>query len=103
MKTKKVLLLWEKIDKDLKKELDLFADKRRLFLFSLVSLLEKGLGQRVSEIAVKYEPSNPWSVLNCPPKILWDAVIIGFKLNPVHSLSVIEKGPEANLIEVSLL
>ncbi|XP_075220979.1 nucleolar protein 6 Mat89Ba isoform X2 [Lycorma delicatula] len=99
LKTKKVLHVWDKIEKDKNKELDLLVDKQRLFISAVTDLLEKGVGNRISLIAVKYLSFNTWSIENDPPKTLCDSIVIGLKLNPETALSVIDKGPEANLPE----
>lgn len=99
-KASKILDLWEKMDIDKKREVDVLIDKQKLFILTITDLLWRGLGHRVLQIAVKNYPFNKWQINSNPSKTASESLIIGLKLNPETALSVIEKGPEANLPEV---
>lgn len=95
--------MWNKVDKDEKMELDLLVDNQRLLISVVTNLIGKGLGQRISQMAVRSHPFKSWLVDSNPPKTYCESIIIGLKLNPETALSIIEKGPEANLPEVKII
>lgn len=67
---------------------------------AIVTLLAKGLGQRVSHLAVQLEPVPVWSLNTTPPNAREEPLTLGLALDPEHAFSLLEKGPLANLPEV---
>lgn len=64
----------------------------------LVSVLQRGLEKRVSQIGVLLGEYNEWEITETVPK---DSrkIYIGLKLNPEFCFSIVNKGPQANLPE----
>lgn len=64
------------------------------FLRVVTELLGKGLGERMSGIAVQTPSNGTWAVdVYSPPSGL---VKIGLNLNPTMALSLVDKGPQAD-------
>ncbi|KAJ8876637.1 hypothetical protein PR048_021082 [Dryococelus australis] len=67
----------------------------------VLSLLQKGLGQRVTATTFALTEPAMWSCSQSPP-LKKPYLVLGLKLNPEFAYSVITKGPEANTVEASL-
>lgn len=71
------------------------------FLNIIIKMLNRALGQRVSDIAYIVNPTIlSWHVNEKIPH--YKNVILGLKLNSEHAYDVIDKGPMANLPEVRI-
>lgn len=71
-----------------------------LFTKILIDILSKGLTDRVLEITAKLSAPMTWSV-HSRFTVDYSPVIIGLRLNPDTALGIVERGPLANLPEVS--
>lgn len=82
-------------------QLDLRSDSYTQFLKIIYGLLKRSLKERVSQICYNIVPHNlTWSINENTP--LYGNIIVGFKINPEHAYDVIDRGPTANLPEVSV-
>ncbi|XP_038078124.1 nucleolar protein 6-like [Patiria miniata] len=76
------------------------GDHVRTCLPRLIELLHRGLGSRVSMIAVHLQEDKQWSISDTPPKPEdLGPLTFGLLLNPEFAGSVLERGPEANTPE----
>lgn len=66
----------------------------------LVEILQKGLENRINRLCVLPHKFKEWSCTEDAPNSA-GKLMIGFELNPEAAFSVISKGPEANVPEVS--
>lgn len=88
-----------------KKRLDYTRNIIPQFITLVISLIKESLGERLSKIGVHTQPSAlKWS-LNSKPSSGFNSVTVSFGLilNPETAFSVVLKGPDANLAEVSML
>jgi U3 small nucleolar RNA-associated protein 22 len=66
----------------------------------LITVLKKGLGNRVNQLCALPSIFKEWECTeNVPDSI--GKLTIGLDLNPETCFDIVEKGPEANLSEVS--
>lgn len=75
-------------------------DKRSQAIKLLFEVLKRGLGDRINRLCVLPSTCKEWE---CAEKVQ-DSIgklIIGLELNPETCFDVVDKGPEANLPEVS--
>lgn len=70
---------------------------------AIVGILRQGLGQRVSLLAVQLHPAPTWGTTEDPPDTRDTPLTVGLKLDPEHALSLLDKGPAANMPEVRSL
>lgn len=75
-------------------------DKRSQAIKLFVEVLEKGLGHRINRLCVLPGESKEWDCTNDPPNDI-GKLVIGLELNPETCFGIVDKGPEANLPEVS--
>lgn len=75
-------------------------DKRSQVIKLLVEVLKKGLGRRINRLCILPNILKEWE---CTQDIPVDTgkFIIGLELNPEICFGIVDKGPEANLPEVS--
>lgn len=81
-------------------KLDYGIDKRSQAIKILIKALQQGLGNRVHRICVLPDESRQWECENILLNNI-GKISIGFDLNPEFCFSIVEKGPEANLPDVS--
>lgn len=81
-------------------KLDYGVDKRSQAIKILIKILKQGLGNRVHRICVLPDEPRQWECKNELPNNI-GKISIGFDLNPEFCFSIVEKGPEANLPDVS--
>lgn len=75
-------------------------NKRNQVIKLLVEVLKKGLGSRINRLCILPSVSKEWECTqNIPDDI--GILIIGLELNPEICFGIVDKGPEANLPEVS--
>ena len=67
---------------------------------NLLNLLKQGLGKRISLLSYMPHKPSEWKLNINKPKD-YTKIFIGLHLNPEYAYDVIEKGPSANLPEVS--
>lgn len=75
-------------------------DKRSQVIKLLVEVLKKGLGRRINRLCILPSVCKEWE---CTQDIPDDSgmLMIGLELNPEICFGIVDKGPEANLPEVS--
>lgn len=69
---------------------------------AIVSVLKQALGARVSQVAVKHNPIPSWKLNTKYPNPNEQPLVMGLILDPEHALSLIDKGPAANTLEVKV-
>uniref|UniRef100_A0A0A9W1N5 Nucleolar protein 6 n=3 Tax=Lygus hesperus TaxID=30085 RepID=A0A0A9W1N5_LYGHE len=85
-----------------KQKIDFCGQNVPIFAWLLAPLLEKGLGKRLDHIGINFPPGPRWRLDDPNPTYsLSGEILIGVKLNPGTSLSVIDKGPPPNTPEGS--
>lgn len=75
-------------------------DKRSQAIKLLIEVLKKGLGNRVNRLCVLPHKSKEWECTEDTPCDV-GKIIIGLEINPETCFTIVDKGPEANLAEVS--
>lgn len=87
---------------DVQMQLDLRNDTYSQFLKIISTLLRRSLGKRVSQIYHSVEPSSlSWFVNEKIPR--YGNVMFALKIDSEYAYDVIDKGPTANLPDVSAL
>nr|XP_018906280.1 PREDICTED: nucleolar protein 6 [Bemisia tabaci] len=83
------------------KQLDSTKNVIRQFTSLIISLVENGLGDRVSQIGIQTHPAPlKWSIKSKPSSIQDSiSVLVGLMLNSETAFSVLQKGPDANVPE----
>lgn len=76
------------------------SDKRSQVIKLLVEVLRRGLGNRVNQLCVLPSICKEWECTKDMPDNI-GKLIIGLELNPETCFDIVDKGPEANLPEVS--
>ncbi|KAF6211041.1 hypothetical protein GE061_014154 [Apolygus lucorum] len=85
-----------------KQMMDFCGQKVPVFAQLLIPLLEKGLGKRLDHVGINFPPDPRWQLDSPNPTFnQFGEILIGVKLNPGTSLSVIDKGPPSNTPEGS--
>lgn len=75
-------------------------NKRSQVIKLLVDVFQKGLGYRINRLCVLPHKFKEWECTEETPNCI-GKLTIGFELNSETAFSIIDKGPEANLPEVS--
>lgn len=75
-------------------------DKRIQAIKLLMRVLDRGLTNRVNRLCILPNKSKNWECIDEIPDNIGE-VTIGIELNPDTCFSIVDKGPEANLPEVS--
>lgn len=77
-------------------------DKRSQAIKLLTAVLMKGLGNRINRLCILPDRSKEWECTDDTPCDI-EKVTIALEINPETCFIIIDKGPEANLPEVSKL
>lgn len=87
----------EVLDKESTREeqLNHFVSKDALHTDIVMRVLQKGVGERLEQLAYQLPSRQEWSVDQTPPK-LQERLVIGMRLNRETAYSIVEKGPPAN-------
>lgn len=75
-------------------------DKRNQAIKILFEVLKRGLGDRINLLCVLPNICKEWECTEEMPDSI-GKLIIGLELNPETCFNIVDKGPEANLSEVS--
>lgn len=75
-------------------------DKRSQAIKLLFEVLKRGLGDRINRLCVLPSICKEWECTEEIPNSI-GKLVIGLELNPEKCFDIVEKGPEANLPEVS--
>lgn len=75
-------------------------DKRTQAIKLLFDVLKRGLGDRINRLCVLPNVCKEWE---CTEEVSdnIEKLVIGLELNPETCFDIVDKGPEANLPEVS--
>lgn len=77
-------------------------DKRSQAIKLLFAVLKRGLGNRINRLCVLPNICQEWECTEEVPDSI-GKLHIGLELNPETCFDIVDKGPEANLPEVSKL
>ena len=75
-------------------------DKRSQAIKLLFDVLKRGLGDRINRLCVLPNICKEWECTEKMPDSI-GKLVIGLELNPETCFNIVDKGPEANLPEVS--
>lgn len=75
-------------------------DKRNQAIKLLFEVLKRGLGDRINRMCVLPSIHKEWECTEEMPDNI-GKLVIGLELNPETCFDIVDKGPEANLPEVS--
>ena len=75
-------------------------DKRSQAIKLLFDVLKRGLGDRINRLCVLPNVCKEWKCTEKMPDSI-GKLVIGLELNPETCFNIVDKGPEANLPEVS--
>lgn len=78
-----------------------FVSKDALHTDIVMRVLQKGVGERLEQLAYQLPSRQEWSVDQTPPK-LQERLVIGMRLNRETAYSIVEKGPPANEPQVGI-